>query len=313
MRGSGKSAILKAIGLQSVALGHPTSGIDLEGGPNFGRLAHLFTNYATTIPEALELLNELNLERERNLLALNHPDAPDAAETVSHVLLLDELAMLTHKQRPHSSQVMPILDDCLARGRKPAFTVIAATQHPEVAVLPTLLQSQFTHTIGLRTEYRRQTNTILGEGALGDGWDLSTIPEDQPGRGLWKAGPRITPIRCAGAYGDGLRTGIRRLTARRQAAVDAVPKPTSTQRDTVTADPQPLTPKEASERDLTADEVKEAVREAAELAGLVGVRVKALADKLSVSEPRIARACRWWRDQERMRTDGTRWYWIEVR
>lgn len=307
MKGSGKSALLKAVCVNLYERLYPTSLIDLEGGPNFGKFKPFATNCATTINEALELLDHLNAEREANLLALCHPDAPDAATKVSHVLVVDELAMLTHQSRPHANRARAVLDDMLARGRKPGFTVIAATQYPETAVLPTLLRGQFSQILGLRTAHRPETNVILGTGALGEGWDLSAIAPNHQGRGLWWDGSTITPIRAAGLYGDTLRTAIKQLTDRQRAAIDATSTPSPTHDVTVTTDTP--TPTKETEKQPTASQIQDHVREAAVNAGPVGIRVQAIADKHRVSTTRVRRACIHWRDRSLMRTDGTRWYW----
>jgi S-DNA-T family DNA segregation ATPase FtsK/SpoIIIE len=167
--GSGKSGVLNVIIAALAACADVALwGIDLKGGMELQPWAGCFEKLATTPEEADELiraaLTRLD-ERAARMAAegkrLWKPSPADPAL----VIIVDEYAEL-----PSQSHVRA--DSIARRGRAVAVNLIAATQRPTQAAMGknTAVRSQMDVRICLRVRERRDTDLILGQGALAAGW-----------------------------------------------------------------------------------------------------------------------------------------------
>jgi hypothetical protein len=68
---------------------------------------------------------------------------------------------------------------------------------------------------------------VFGDGMVAD-WDLSTIPADHPGRGIWSNGSTMTPVRTAGLWGPRLRQTAIDLGNARRGALEVPTDPVGT-------------------------------------------------------------------------------------
>jgi len=113
------------------------------------------------------------------------------------VLIIDELATLTMGNK----KLAETLTRIASQGRKSAHTIIAATQHPSVEVVPQILRSQFVNVLGLRVQRPEQNNVFFGQGVQrAAGIDLSKISKDHRGRGVWNDGTQFTHVRTFGLW-----------------------------------------------------------------------------------------------------------------
>lgn len=110
------------------------------------------------------------------------------------VFIVDELATYTPKgTSPWDDEITENLSQIAAVGAAVGVLLISITQVPEVAVIRGRLRQNHVGRAAMNTESGTASNTILGDGMTGQGYDASKIPLDQPGR-FWLATPETGVI-----------------------------------------------------------------------------------------------------------------------
>jgi S-DNA-T family DNA segregation ATPase FtsK/SpoIIIE len=105
------------------------------------------------------------------------------------VFIVDELATYTPKgTSPYDEEITENLSQIAAVGAALGVLLISVTQVPEVSVIRGRLRQNHIGRAAMNTESGTASNTILGDGMTGQGYDASKIPIDQPGR-FWLATP----------------------------------------------------------------------------------------------------------------------------
>jgi S-DNA-T family DNA segregation ATPase FtsK/SpoIIIE len=105
------------------------------------------------------------------------------------VFIVDELATYTPKgTSPYDEEITENLSQIAAVGAALGVLLISVTQVPEVSVIRGRLRQNHIGRAAMNTESGTASNTILGDGMTGSGYDASKIPIDQPGR-FWLATP----------------------------------------------------------------------------------------------------------------------------
>ncbi len=223
VRGSGKSAFLNGIIAHLAAMENvqlwivdPLEGVDL------GRWWPFAQEVADTEEMGVKVIEGFEERRASRVRSMRHNGrgvqiARWSAKWPMRVLIIDELASLAlrgdKKQRDHFAET---LHSIASKGRKSNDCLIAATQHPSVDVIPQLVRGQMTNVLGLRMARREQGRQVFGDGVVAD-WDLSRIPADRPGQGVWFNGTDFTMARTAGLYGAQLRRQVHLLDQDRKA------------------------------------------------------------------------------------------------
>ena len=110
------------------------------------------------------------------------------------VFVVDELATYTPKgTSPYDDEITENLSQIAAVGAALGVLLISVTQVPEVSVIRGRLRQNHIGRAAMNTESGQASNTILGDGMTGQGYDASKIPIDQPGR-FWLATPETGVI-----------------------------------------------------------------------------------------------------------------------
>ncbi|MEU5580952.1 FtsK/SpoIIIE domain-containing protein [Streptomyces huasconensis] len=110
------------------------------------------------------------------------------------VFIVDELATYTPKgTSPWADEITENLSQIAAVGAALGITLISLTQVPEVDVVRGRLRQNHTSRAAMNTESGTASNTILGDGMTGQGYDASKIPLTQPGR-AWLSTPETGVI-----------------------------------------------------------------------------------------------------------------------
>ncbi|WP_069883520.1 FtsK/SpoIIIE domain-containing protein [Streptomyces luteocolor] len=110
------------------------------------------------------------------------------------VFICDELATYTPRgTSPWDDEITENLSQIAAVGAAVGVLLISLTQVPEVAVIRGRLRQNHVGRAAMNTESGTASNTILGDGMTGQGYDASKIPLDQPGR-FWLATPETGVI-----------------------------------------------------------------------------------------------------------------------
>lgn len=110
------------------------------------------------------------------------------------VFVVDELATYTPRgTSPYDEEITENLSQIAAVGAALGVTLISLTQVPEVDVIRGRLRQNHVGRAAMKTESGTASNTILGNGMTGQGYDASEIPIDQPGR-FWMATPETGVI-----------------------------------------------------------------------------------------------------------------------
>lgn len=102
---------------------------------------------------------------------------------------IDELATYTAKgTSPFADEIVENLCQIAAVGASLGVLLVAATQVPEVDVVRGRLRQNLIARVAMKTESAGASNTIMGDGMAGQGYDASLIPLNQPGR-CWMSTP----------------------------------------------------------------------------------------------------------------------------
>jgi S-DNA-T family DNA segregation ATPase FtsK/SpoIIIE len=107
---------------------------------------------------------------------------------------IDELATYTARgTSPYVDEIVESLAQIGAVGAGLGVLLVAATQVPEVDVVRGRLRQNLISRAAMNTESPNASNTILGDGMAGQGYDASLIPLDQPGR-FWFKSPDLGTV-----------------------------------------------------------------------------------------------------------------------
>lgn len=171
--GSGKSGVLAALlaGLAGTP-GVEIAGVDLKGGVELGPWAPCMLTLATTLEEAVPVLEEGVELLQHRYKVLWGQGARHIAELAPapplRVIVADEAADL-FTPAPGSKTEKELTDRALRaalsiarRGRAGGVLLGLATQKPDSVAVPTALRDQLGHRIQLRVSTRQHAETILG-------------------------------------------------------------------------------------------------------------------------------------------------------
>lgn len=110
------------------------------------------------------------------------------------LIVVDELATYTPRgTSPWADQITEHKSQIAATGAALGVTLISLTQVPEVDVIRGRLRQNHVARAAMNTESGTASNTILGDGMTGQGYDASKIPISQPGR-AWLSTPETGVI-----------------------------------------------------------------------------------------------------------------------
>jgi S-DNA-T family DNA segregation ATPase FtsK/SpoIIIE len=115
----------------------------------------------------------------------------DLIEEIGGIELIeiDELATYTAKGTSRFvDEIVENLCQIAAVGASLGVLLVAATQVPEVDVVRGRLRQNLIARVAMNTESPGASNTIMGDGMAGQGYDASQIPLGQPGRN-WMSTP----------------------------------------------------------------------------------------------------------------------------
>jgi DNA segregation ATPase FtsK/SpoIIIE, S-DNA-T family len=190
--GAGKSIIVSIVVAQMAKCADVERwGIDMKGGMELKPWAQTLHKLATTPQQATALLAAAVAkldERAAHMAALGLRVWEPAPDDPAIEILIDEYAELPPEALEHA-------DSIARRGRAVAVNLIAATQRPtQEAMGGNAVRSQMDVRICLRVRERRDTDLILGQGALSAGWDASALT--QPGTFLISDPEHATPDRA---------------------------------------------------------------------------------------------------------------------
>lgn len=105
------------------------------------------------------------------------------------LIVIDELATYTARGTSgFADEIVENLCQIAAVGASLGVLLVAATQVPEVDVVRGRLRQNLIARVAMNTESPGASNTIMGDGMAGQGYDASQIPLTQPGR-CWMTTP----------------------------------------------------------------------------------------------------------------------------
>jgi S-DNA-T family DNA segregation ATPase FtsK/SpoIIIE len=184
--GSGKSGVLNVIvGNLAACPDVVLWGVDLKGGMELRPWASCLDRLATTPAEAAALLRDAVGIIEARAHAMSESNArvwEPSRQAPALVIVIDEYAELAE----NAPEAASAADSVARRGRAVAVTLLAATQRPtQQAMGKGAVRSQMDIRICLRVRERKDTDLVLGQGALAAGWHAHTL--DAPGKFLISA------------------------------------------------------------------------------------------------------------------------------
>ena len=157
---------------------------------NAERLALLLRAEVAELERRSDLLDEMGYDKVED----EHYDEIMEAIGGREVIIVDELATYTPRgTSPWADEITEHLSQIAAVGPALGMTLIDLTQVPEVDVIRGRLRQNHVARAAMKTESGSASNTILGDGMTGQGYNASEIPLDQPGR-HWLATPETGVI-----------------------------------------------------------------------------------------------------------------------
>lgn len=208
--------------------------VDLKFGLEVKVGAALFSACATTVPDAIALLERVDRElAERGARMAGHARRHTATVTEPLIVVaIDELAVLTAyvSDAPTRKRIAELLGGILTRGRALGVVVVGALQDPRKETNP--LRDLFSQTVALRMRTRDEVVMALGEGRAATA-AAHRIPHGQQGVGYVVAEDGATVKVRATYWPDDL---IRATAARYRTPVSVVITPTTTAADDSTHD-----------------------------------------------------------------------------
>jgi S-DNA-T family DNA segregation ATPase FtsK/SpoIIIE len=122
------------------------------------------------------------------------------------LVIVDELATYTVKgglNGQHAEEIVELLAQIAAVGAAVGIVLVLATQSPKVDVVPSRLRGNCSGRWAMRVESATASNTILGDGAAGDGYDSSKIENAKSTRGRgWLTTPDTGFIEARSLFVD---------------------------------------------------------------------------------------------------------------
>ncbi|MFD3333533.1 FtsK/SpoIIIE domain-containing protein [Streptomyces sp. NPDC058700] len=122
------------------------------------------------------------------------------------LVIVDELATYTVKgglNGQYAEEIVELLAQIAAVGAAVGIVLVLATQTPKVDVVPSRLRGNCAGRWAMRVESASASNTILGDGAAGDGYDSSEIPNSKATRGRgWLTTPDTGYIEARSLFVD---------------------------------------------------------------------------------------------------------------
>ncbi|MEU6400703.1 FtsK/SpoIIIE domain-containing protein [Streptomyces cinnamoneus] len=165
--------------------------IDGKGSGEHNRSARLAATFFKHSPErllALLLIYKEEMDRRHGRLSdlgRSKLDADLLHEMPIEVVVVDELyPYTTHKKL--GAKILRLLILLGSQGLDVGIILVMATQTPMVEVVPRLLRNNVGGRWGMRTDDGISSNTILGDGRAGQGFDASKISDETRGVG-WLA------------------------------------------------------------------------------------------------------------------------------
>lgn len=201
-------------------------GIDLKGGMELGMSQPMFTRYATTLDQAVIILEDAvraMLVRAEKLAGHVRTHTPTVAEPLV-VVVIDELARLTaYADDPKlMKRADAALRSLLALGRAPGYLVHAFLQDPRKDTLPQ--RHLFHESMALRLREREEVVMVLNDGAVAAGAACHKIPRTTPGIGyVLNENGDATRVRVGHVTDDMIRNVAARFPAARQIPVIVPP------------------------------------------------------------------------------------------
>ncbi|MEU6397858.1 FtsK/SpoIIIE domain-containing protein [Streptomyces cinnamoneus] len=160
----------------------------------------------------LQFLKVLASELERRTEILVDLGVSKATEELLEELggielvIVDELATYTVKgglNGQHAEEIVELLAQIAAVGAAVGIVLVLATQTPKVEVIPSRLRGNCAGRWAMRVESATASNTILGDGAAGDGYDASEIENSKATRGRgWLTTPDTGFIEARSLFVD---------------------------------------------------------------------------------------------------------------
>ncbi|QWA26620.1 hypothetical protein KJK32_45350, partial (plasmid) [Streptomyces sp. JCM17656] len=122
------------------------------------------------------------------------------------LVVVDELATYTAPEGPskeYAEEIVEYLAQLAAVGAAVGIVLVLATQYPEVAIVPSRLRGNCSGRMAMRTENADASNTILGKGMAGNGFDSSKIANSKGTRGRgWLTTPDTGMIAARSLFID---------------------------------------------------------------------------------------------------------------
>lgn len=133
------------------------------------------------------------------------------------LVIVDELATYTAPEGPskeYAEEIVEYLAQLAAVGAAVGIVLVLATQYPEVAIVPSRLRGNCSGRMAMRTENADASNTILGKGMAGNGYDSSKIANAKTTRGRgWLTTPDTGMIAARSLFIDEATGEIRTVIA----------------------------------------------------------------------------------------------------
>lgn len=166
---------------------------DGKGTGEYVGIAQSLDTFVRRNPERLlQFLKVLAAELERRTEILVDLGVSKATEELLEELggielvIVDELATYTVKgglNGQHAEEIVELLAQIAAVGAAVGIILVLATQFPKVDVVPSRLRGNCAGRWSSRVDSAAASNAILGDGAAGDGYDASEIPNSKATRG----------------------------------------------------------------------------------------------------------------------------------
>ncbi|MET4670800.1 FtsK/SpoIIIE domain-containing protein [Streptomyces sp. PvR018] len=186
---------------------------DGKGTGEYVGIAPALDTFVRRNPERLrDFLKVLVAELERRTEILVDLGVSKATEELLEqlggieLLIVDELATYTVKgglNGQYAEEIVELLAQTAAVGAAVGIILVLATQHPKVDVIPSRLRGNCNGRWSMRVESATASNTILGDGVAGDGYDASDIKNSKSTRGRgWLTTPDTGFIEARSLFVD---------------------------------------------------------------------------------------------------------------
>ena len=178
---------------------------DGKGTAEHNPYAPLFATFVKRNPERLALFLRaviVEMDRRSDLLDQHgfekiedeHYDELMQLLGGRELIVVDELATYTPKgTSPYADEITENLSQIAAVGAAIGVLLVDLTQVPEVDVVRGRLRQNHVGRAAMKTESGTASNTILGDGMTGQGYNAAEIPLTQPGR-HWMSTPETGVI-----------------------------------------------------------------------------------------------------------------------